>query len=201
MNTRFKRRSEGQSPPRAGQSPSNNVAPLKKGKQRQALIPPPDPKPDDELVERGRGQPPKLSLDDVVIEAVGAAKPVKRRDALASLGGMWATQDEVAGFFKVSTRTLQRFFERVPEAKVIYEDAKLSGNVSQRRRNLRMAEKSAAMCIFLSKNQLGMKDEVDSNVNLQGTILHRLMGELRDGQHGKVIEHDETESIVDAATS
>jgi hypothetical protein len=68
---------------------------------------------------------------------------------------VWATREEVAAFFNIHRKTLYNFFERCREALVIYEDAKLSGNVSQRRRNVRLAETSAAMSIFLSKNQLG----------------------------------------------
>ena len=72
---------------------------------------------------------------------------------------------------------------------------KLSGNVSQRRRNVRLAETSAAMSIFLSKNQLGMRDDfaVSGKVDHEHTMLHVLLQELGDGTHGKVIQHDETE--------
>ena len=78
---------------------------------------------------------------------------------------------------------------------MIYEDAKLQGNISQRRRNVRLAERSAAMSIFLSKNQLGMRDgfAVSGKVDYEHTMLHVLLQELGDGTHGKVIQHDETE--------
>ena len=58
---------------------------------------------------------------------------------------------------------------------MIYEDAKLQGNISQRRRNVRLAERSAAMSIFLSKNQLGMRDDfaLSGKVDHEHTMLHR----------------------------
>ena len=116
-------------------------------------------------------------------------------ESLRRLGEMWATREEVAGFFGIHRGTLYNFFKRCPEALVIYEDAKLSGNVSQRRRNVRLAETSAAMSIFLSKNQLGMRDDfaVRGKVDHEHTMLHRLLQELGDGTHGKVIQHDDTE--------
>jgi hypothetical protein len=108
---------------------------------------------------------------------------------------MWATLEEVAGFFNVHRETIRNWFNREPEARVIYEDAKLQGNISQRRRNVRLAERSAAMSIFLSKNQLGMRDDfaVSGKVDHEHTMLHVLLQELGDGTHGKVIQHDETE--------
>jgi hypothetical protein len=61
--------------------------------------------------------------------------------------------------------------------------------------NVRLAERSAAMSIFLSKNQLGMRDDfaVSGKVDHEHTMLHVLLQELGDGTHGKVIQHDETE--------
>jgi hypothetical protein len=108
---------------------------------------------------------------------------------------MWATLEEVAGFFNVHRETIRNWFNREPEARVIYEDAKLQGNISQRRRNVRLAERSAAVSIFLSKNQLGMRDDfaVSGKVDHEHTMLHVLLQELGDGTHGKVIQHDETE--------
>jgi hypothetical protein len=49
------------------------------------------------------------------------------------------------------------------------------------------------MSIFLSKNQLGMRDDValSGKVDHEHTMLH--LQELGDGTHGKVIQHDETE--------
>jgi hypothetical protein len=51
------------------------------------------------------------------------------------------------------------------------------------------------MSIFLSKNQLGMRDDfaVSRKVDHEHTMLHVLLQELGDGTHGKVIQHDETE--------
>ena len=186
MNTRFKRRTP-------ETKKANYVAPLKEEAKRQM----PKIVPEQEPEEPGRGRPRKMSLDDVVVDHEGkkGSQVILRREALHMLGSMWATQDETAAFFKISTRTLQRFFDRCPEARVIYEDGKLVGNVSQRRRNVRLAERSAAMSIFLSKNQLGMRDDfaVSGKVDHEHTMLHVLLQELGDGTHGKVIQHDETE--------
>ncbi|MGB8306980.1 MAG: hypothetical protein WCE36_24390 [Pseudolabrys sp.] len=51
------------------------------------------------------------------------------------------------------------------------------------------------MSIFLSRNQLGMRDDfsVSGKVDHEHTMLQVLLQELGDGTHGKVIQHDETE--------
>ena len=68
-------------------------------------------------------------------------------------------------------------------------------NLGRRRRNVRLAERSATMSIFLSRNQLGMRDDfsVSGKVDHEHTMLQVLLQELGDGTHGKVIQHDETE--------
>jgi hypothetical protein len=188
MNTRFMRRKpEGTVPAREGTVPAQKANTSTRIKRRITVEIDPEE-------WRGRGQPRALGLDDIVVDLEGhkGSRIIKRREALRMLGQMWATREEVAAFFKVHRKTLYNFFRDCPEALTIYEDGKLSGNVSQRRRNVRLAETSAAMSIFLSKNQLGMRDDlaVTGQVDHQHTMLHVLLQELGDGTHGKVIEHD-----------
>ena len=147
---------------------------------------------------RGRGQPRAISLDDMSYSSGGAERKPAELDAPESTQAARRDVGDAGGsrgFLWDTPGTLYNFFKRCPEALVIYEDAKLSGNISQRRRNVRLAERSAAMSIFLSKNQLGMRDDfaLSGKVDHEHTMLHRLLQELGDGTHGKVIQHDETE--------
>src|SRR3984885_10364135 len=77
---------------------------------------------------------------------------------LEKLYGMQCTDEEVAAFFGVSTRTIERRrqIKHFQEAK---ERAKAKGRVSVRRNLFRLASSGkVAASIFLAKNLLGYRD-------------------------------------------
>lgn len=130
--------------------------------------------------------PPAMS--DRVQMTDGQSFPVEH--CLEMLGQMWATTKEVSAFLRITEKTLFKLFRNEPRAKELYERGKLMGNVSQRRRNISLADKgNPAMNIFLSKNQLGMRDnfEVTGHVDHQHAVLVTLYQQIA-GNHGKTIE-------------
>src|ERR1017187_4202955 len=81
---------------------------------------------------------------------------------LEKLCGMQCTDEEIAAFFNVSTRTIERR-RKVKRFSEIMDHAKAQGRVSVRRSLFRMAAKaSVAAAIFLSKNLLGYRDVVNT---------------------------------------
>jgi hypothetical protein len=102
-----------------------------------------------------RGRKPKLSPDDRTL------------DLLRGLGRIHCTEKEAAAALGVSLNTLKGFFTAHPEAREEYDDGKQEGFVSLRRTQFKMAERNAAMAIWLGKQYLGQKDraEVDQNIN------------------------------------
>jgi hypothetical protein len=81
---------------------------------------------------------------------------------LEKLYGMQCTDEEVAAFVGVSTRTLARRKEVSKFAEVI-DRAKARGRVSVRRALFRLAASgNIAAAIFLAKNLLGYKDIVSN---------------------------------------
>src|SRR5580693_5597669 len=81
---------------------------------------------------------------------------------LEKLYGMQCTDEEVAAFVGVSTRTLARRKEVSKFAEVI-DRAKARGRVSVRRALFRLAAAgNIAAAIFLAKNLLGYKDIVNN---------------------------------------
>jgi len=81
---------------------------------------------------------------------------------LEKLCGMQCTDEEIAAFFDVSTRTIERR-RKVKRFHDIMENARAKGRVSVRRSLFRMAAKdNVAAAIFLSKNLLGYKDVVNN---------------------------------------
>jgi len=81
---------------------------------------------------------------------------------LEKLCGMQCTDEEIAAFFGVSTRTIERR-RKVPKFGEIMDSAKAKGRVSVRRSLFKLANNgNVAAAIFLAKNLLGYRDVVNS---------------------------------------
>jgi hypothetical protein len=92
------------------------------------------------------------------------ARPESKIDVgeLEKLCTMQCTDEEVAAFFGVSTRTIERR-RRQPRFAEIMERARAKGRVSVRRSLFRLANAgNIAAAIFLSKNLLGYRDVVNT---------------------------------------
>ena len=79
-----------------------------------------------------------------------------------NLCGLQCTLEEIAGAFDCSPDTIERWCKREynePFAEV-YKKHSAKGKTSLRRTQFKLAEKSAAMAIFLGKNYLGQKDSI-----------------------------------------
>ena len=74
---------------------------------------------------------------------------------------MGCTMDEVAGMLEVTPEGLEIFFRREPQLAALYRYSRQQGKVSLRRIQYNLAPKSAAMAIFLGKNELGQSDRQD----------------------------------------
>lgn len=76
------------------------------------------------------------------------------------LCGLQCTLEEIAGFFDCSADTIERWCKR--EYKATFAEAfkrySAPGKASLRRIQFKLAERNAAMAIFLGKNYLGQKD-------------------------------------------
>lgn len=77
------------------------------------------------------------------------------------LCGLQCTLSEIAGWFNCSEDTIERWCRREykePFA-AVYDRKREAGKISLRRAQFRLAEKSAAMAIFLGKQYLGQSDD------------------------------------------
>lgn len=83
------------------------------------------------------------------------------------LCGLQCTLSEIAGFFDCSEDTIENWCKR--ELQRGFSDAfkeySASGKISLRRNQFRLAEKSASMAIFLGKNYLGQRDNIEIEDN------------------------------------
>lgn len=93
---------------------------------------------------------------------MGRPKITINQEQFESLCKMQCTLEEIAGFFKCSIDTIERW------CKDTYQDTfaetfkkhSQEGKISLRRAQFRLAEKNASMAIFLGKQYLGQRDNV-----------------------------------------
>ena len=83
------------------------------------------------------------------------------------LCGLQCTLEEIAGFFCCSDDTIERWCKREYKANFaeVFREKRAIGKVSLRRSQFKLAEKSAAMAIFLGKNYLGQTDDYRAAVS------------------------------------
>lgn len=105
-----------------------------------------------------------------------AGRPKKEIDyvTVEKLANIQCTQEEIASFLGISSRTLLRD----EKFKELFNRGRENGKMSLRRIQWKHAEKSASMAIFLGKQYLGQKDNVEVTNN-EITKLDELLGEIK----------------------
>jgi len=92
------------------------------------------------------------------------------KDQFVKLCELQSTLREVAGFFHCSEESIRNWCKR--EMQMTYEQAfeqfRVGGLLSLRRNQFQLAEKNAAVAIWLGKQHLGQKDIITYN-NLDDT--------------------------------
>ena len=94
-----------------------------------------------------------------------------------NLCGLQCTLEEICGWFDVTDKTLDSWCKRTYNASFseVFKQKRGAGKISLRRSQWRLAEKNATMAIFLGKQFLGQRDNVDVNVtNNDGMPLDEL---------------------------
>ena len=93
------------------------------------------------------------------------ARPRKEIDQrqFETLCAMMCTLEEIAGVMGCSGDTIERWCKRTYNQGFAetYKNFSAKGKMTLRRYQLELAKKSAAMAIFLGKNYLGQKDNVE----------------------------------------
>jgi hypothetical protein len=90
---------------------------------------------------------------------------------LEKLAAMQCTDEEIAAWFNVSPRTIERRRKSPVFAETICR-GKARGRISLRRAQLKILEQgNATMGIWLGKQYLGQADQIDVNTNHQTIVL------------------------------
>ena len=92
------------------------------------------------------GRPRKLIANEATLKIIGG------------LGRLQATVRECAAFLGVALSTYEEFLKD-PAVREAYDIGAANGTVSLRRIQFRLAERNAAMAIWLGKQHLGQKDK------------------------------------------
>jgi len=94
---------------------------------------------------------------------------------LERLSAMQCTDEEIAAWFKVTTRTIERRRKNRAFAEVM-DRGKAKGRISVRRMQMKLLEQgNATMGVWLGKNILGQVDEVRHEVSGSMTYLSVIM--------------------------
>lgn len=95
-------------------------------------------------------------------------------DMVEKLASIQCTQQEIASFLGCSVDTLQRDETFCG----LYKKGQENGKMSLRRIQYKLAEKNPTMAIWLGKQYLGQRDNVEVEHNVQNGILGDLIGAL-----------------------
>ena len=95
-------------------------------------------------------------------------------DMVEKLASIQCTQQEIASFLGCSVDTLQRDETFCG----LYKKGQENGKMSLRRMQYKLAEKNPTMAIWLGKQYLGQRDNVEVEHNVQNGILGDLIGAL-----------------------
>ena len=91
------------------------------------------------------------------------ARPRKEIDQsnFESLCGLQCTKEEICSLFNVTDKTLESWCVRTygDGFSDVFRQKRGKGKISLRRAQFRLAEKNAAMAIFLGKQYLGQKEQ------------------------------------------
>lgn len=99
-----------------------------------------------------------------------------------SLCGLQCTEEEICGWFGISVDTLERWCKDTYKKTFaeVFQEKRGAGKISLRRSQWRLAEKSAAMAIFLGKQYLGQKDAIDDTAEKEAIgRLDEILQEMR----------------------
>ena len=128
-----------------------------------------------------------------IMAKMGRPRKEIDKDMFEKFCGIFCTEEEIAGFFKCSTDTLERWCKRTYSKSFadVYKIFTANGKMSLRRMQFKLAEKSPAMAIFLGKNMLGQSDNVRMEAQVEGKL-----ADLIDGLKEPINDiHEETTGI------
>lgn len=99
------------------------------------------------------------------------ARPKKEIDKnnFEKLCALQCTKEEIAGFFDCCEDTIENWCKKTYKENfsAVFAKKRVGGKISLRRSQFRLAEKNAAMAIWLGKQYLGQSDQPQENIDVE----------------------------------
>lgn len=129
------------------------------------------------------------------------ARPRKEIDQaqFEKLCGIQCTQEEICGFFDVTDKTLNAWCRRTYRKSFseVFKIKRQAGRISLRRSQFQLAQKNAAMAIFLGKNFLGQTDTAVVEHHADNNLFEMINNMNEDGLDDLPEVQQETEADSD----
>ena len=113
-------------------------------------------------------------------EKVGRPKIKIDKEMFEKLCQMQCTLEEIAGFFDCCDDTINNWCKEVYDDNFsgVYKKKSMAGKISLRRIQYKLAERNPTMAIWLGKQYLKQRDNIEVEHNAQNGILGDLIGAL-----------------------
>ena len=94
------------------------------------------------------------------------------------LCGLQCSKEEICGWFFITDKTLDAWARRTYDESYseVYDKKRSTGKISLRRAQFRLAEKNAAMAIWLGKQYLGQRDKYEVETTDNDAVLQFIEG-------------------------
>lgn len=120
------------------------------------------------------------------------ARPRKEIDQeqFEKLCALQCTKEEISSWFDCSEDTIENWCHKTYDESfsAVFSKKREAGKISLRRSQWRLAEKNAAMAIFLGKNYLGQRDSIEYEdkdaINKLDQILKSMSDKAKDEKNG-----------------
>lgn len=130
------------------------------------------------------------------------ARPRKEIDQgqFEKLCALQCTEEEICGFLDVCTETLNSWCKRTYKKSFseVFKLKRGKGKISLRRNQFRLAETNASMAIWLGKQYLDQRDQVNTNVVLDASKEDALSASLKELAEGLESMSKMSESVYES---
>lgn len=119
------------------------------------------------------------------VKKAGRPKKEISKEQFESLCGLQCTKEEIAFFFRCSNDTIERFCKDNYSLNFAdtYKKYSSTGKISLRRAQFKLAQTNASMAIFLGKQYLGQKDNINDKDDAEDKEI-KVSFEIRDFSGG-----------------
>lgn len=114
---------------------------------------------------------------------MGRPKKVIDQTQFETMCGLHCTLEEICAILGVTDKTLNTWCKETYGATFseVFAQKVAIGNMSLRRAQFKLAQKNAAMAIFLGKNYLGQTDQVETKIEFEDDgFIEALKGQAQD---------------------